>query len=151
MVCSYSDEPGGCQMPRECCSEKLYVRWNSVFPLAARNSGIWQRPLILGRGSDKTIGPPVYLEITCGPMTSDIPTSSGWVLIRVHIKIRRLVSLRGDVGDVADVGILMRSGNLISQRSRCELPQVAYVYWRYIYDVIELWSGQRTLNLSRRS
>ena len=55
-----------------------------------------------------------------------------------------MVSLRGDV---VDMGILIVSDNLISQQSRYELPQVAYVYWRYIYDVIELWSGQRTLKI----
>ena len=46
----------------------------------------------------------------------------------------------GDVGDVADVGNLMVPCNMISQQSQYELPQSRlYVYWRYIYDVIE-WS-----------
>jgi len=29
-----------------CCSEKLYVRGNSVLPLVARDSGIWQTPTL---------------------------------------------------------------------------------------------------------
>jgi len=56
-------------MPRECCSEKLYVRWNNVLPLVARDSGIWQTPTLDDSDmSSRAVGfILIYLESTYGP------------------------------------------------------------------------------------
>jgi len=51
-------------MCRECCSEKLYIRRNSVLPLVARDSGIWQTPTLDDSDmSSRTVGfILIYLE-----------------------------------------------------------------------------------------
>jgi len=54
--------------------------------------------------------------------------------------------------DVVDVGIFMMSLVLRYRNSHdMSCRRVATFFWRYIYDVIELWNGQWTLRLSRRS
>ena len=56
-------------MPRECCSEKLYVRWNSVLPLVTRDSDISQTPTLDDSDmSSRAVGfILIYLESTYGP------------------------------------------------------------------------------------
>jgi len=51
-------------MCRECCSEELYVRRNSVLPLVDRDSGIWQTPTLGDSDmSSRTVGfILIYLE-----------------------------------------------------------------------------------------